>query len=68
MPRRPLRHPISSRSEAATLSPDTRSSLERTIPGAADHPDKLGPREKFSHVCPGFHRDRCGDRLDFYYK
>lgn len=39
MPRRPLRHPISSRSEAATLSPDTRSSLERTIPGAADHPD-----------------------------
>jgi len=40
MPRRPLRHPISSRSEiVATLSPDTRASLERTVPGADDHPD-----------------------------
>ena len=40
MPRRPLRHPISSRLETtATLSPDTRASLERTVPSAADHPD-----------------------------
>lgn len=31
---------LSSRSEtAATLSPDIRASLERTVPGAADHPD-----------------------------
>lgn len=51
MPRRPLRHPISSRSEtAATLSPDTRASLERTVPGAADHPDSRQVSTLTSHI------------------